>query len=184
MELADEIVEVGDRRVAPVLLGLEDLAVELDRSEEQIEDAGRELEAAEAKIVEELLELVRERRHARRAEEPREALQRVHRAEDVVDEAGVDAADALALVDREQIAAEALDDLLRLGEELLPRAIAVESPISRRLPLIESGLALRGCRGSRSPRRTAPRARTASRGTRRRRGRGRARGLCRTIASR
>ncbi len=124
VEAADELVHLGHRLVLALLLGLEDAAVELDRAEEQIEHRGRELDAAEAEVIEQLLELVRERRHAVGAEEPGEPLERVHRAEDVVDQPRVDAPAADPLVEAEQIAAQPLDDLLGLGEELVARAVA------------------------------------------------------------
>ena len=60
----------------------------------------------------------------RGAEQPGQALQRVDGAEDVVDRAGSTCPARHALVEREQIAAEPLDDLLRLGEELVARAVA------------------------------------------------------------
>ena len=112
----------GLGRVA--LRGREDAPVELDGLEEQIEDLRRELDAPEAQVVEQVLELVREAAHHRGAEEAGEALQRVHGAEDVVDELGVAAAAPADVVEREEIAAQAVDDLLRLGEELLARLVA------------------------------------------------------------
>ena len=123
MQIADELVDLGDRLVFALFLGLEDAPVELDRAEEQVEHRGGELDAAEAEVIEQLFELVRERRHAVGAEEPGQPLERVHRAEDVVDEARIDAPGADPLVEPEQIAAQTLDDLLRLGEELVARAV-------------------------------------------------------------
>ena len=118
----------GLGRVA--LLGGEDAPVELDGPEEEVEHRRRELDAPEPQIVEQVLELVREaRHHARRAEEPREPLQRVDRAEDVVDELRIAAAPSCSsLVEREQIAAQPVDDLLRFGEELS------RAPLSPRPP--------------------------------------------------
>src|SRR5262249_1114240 len=98
---------------------------------EQVDHGGRELHAAEAEVVEQALELVGERAHAVRAEEAREPLERVHGAEDVVDEVRIDPSRPLCFVEREEVPPEPLDDLLRFREELVARAVAVAHP---RLP--------------------------------------------------
>lgn len=91
----------------------------------EIEHDVRQLQLAEAETIEHLLELVGERRHAVGAKQAGQPLERVHRAEHVVDEPGIDLPRAQPLVDRQQIAPQApLDDLLRLGEELLARPIS------------------------------------------------------------
>ena len=65
--------------------------------------------------------LMRQPRHARRAEEPGEALERVDPAKDVVDELGVRLALLEQLVEHEEVAAEPVDELLGLAEELVAR---------------------------------------------------------------
>ena len=60
----------------------------------------RELDLAEPKIVEHVLELVRKRAHPGRAEEPRQPLQRVNGAKDVVDELRIGGALATTVVER------------------------------------------------------------------------------------
>jgi hypothetical protein len=66
---------------------------------------------------------VRHAGEAHRAEQPGQALQRVDRAEDVVDQVRIGRALLQGIVQREDVAAETFDDLLGLGEELLPRAV-------------------------------------------------------------
>ena len=75
------------------------------------------------RVIEQLFQLVRERRHAVGAEEPGQPLERVHRAEDVVDEARIDAPVGIPSSSPSRSRPETLDDLLRLGEELVARAV-------------------------------------------------------------
>ena len=94
-----------------------------DRLEQEIERRRLQLDAPEAQPVEQVLEVVRQVRHARDAEEAGEPLERVHGAEGVVDDLGIEGALRALLVEHEQIAIERLDDLLRFGEELLQRLV-------------------------------------------------------------
>ena len=114
----------------------EDAPIELDRLEEEVEHRGRDLDSPEAQVVEQVLELVRQAAHDRGAEEPREPLQRVNGAEDVVDEVGVARAALHELVEREEIATQPVDELLRLREELLARLLAERVASAVSLPAI------------------------------------------------
>ncbi len=78
-ERHEELLDLVHGLGGLALLGGEDPRVERDGLEEQVEHRRRELDPAEAQIVEHVLELVRQPRHARRAEEPGEPLERVDR---------------------------------------------------------------------------------------------------------
>ena len=82
-----------------------------------------ELDAAEAQIVEHVLETMRERTEPRGAEQPCQTLQRVNRAESFVDQRGIADPSLDCRIQTEQISRQGLDDLLRLGEELLARFV-------------------------------------------------------------
>ncbi len=68
-ERDEQLLDLGGRLGDLALFGGEDAPVERDGAEEQVEQRRRELEAPEAEVVEHVLELVREPRHARRPEE-------------------------------------------------------------------------------------------------------------------
>ncbi len=132
----DQIVD-GDRRLARARARRrvgDDAIEQRHRLEQEIERLGFQLEAPEAQRVEQVLEVVREAGHARDAEEAREPLQRVHRAKRAVQDLGIVASLRARLVERQQIAVERLDDLLRFGEELLKRflrrGVAHASPLA------------------------------------------------------
>ena len=113
---------------ALALLGGEDLRVERHRPEEEIEHGRAEIDPAEAQVVEDVLELVREPRHPGRAKEACKSLERVDAAEDVVDELGVDPALLAEIVEHEQVAPEPVDQLLGFAEEIVSCAAVPPSP--------------------------------------------------------
>ena len=102
----------------------ENLPEEIDGPKQQVEHLRGDLETTEPQVVEHGLQLVAQRRHGGRAEETGEPLQRVHGAEHFVEQLGIVALGAHERVEREQIAAQRVEDLLRLGEELFTRAVA------------------------------------------------------------
>ena len=129
-ELREQLLDLLRCAFAPHLrtdlalpLGHEDLTVGFDRSEQQVERRVVERDAIEAQVVEQVLELVGERRQSDRAEERGQALQRVHRPEHVVQHVGGRAALALGAVEREEIARQRVDELLGLREELFSRLV-------------------------------------------------------------
>jgi hypothetical protein len=103
-ERHEELLDVVHGLGRLALLCGEDPRVQRDRLEEQVEHPGREIDAPEAQVVEHVFELVRQTRHAGRAEEPREALERVHPAKDVVDELRVGLPLLQQLVEHQEVA--------------------------------------------------------------------------------
>src|SRR5690606_14303185 len=89
------------------------------RGEEHVEYVERELHAPESERVQQVLEAVGQRSEARRPEQPSQPLERVDGTKRFVDELRIRVALPLRRVQRQEIAREGLDDLLRLGEELL-----------------------------------------------------------------
>ncbi len=123
-EIAKELVDVGQRILAYALLDGENATVEVDAAKQHVHDLLAELELAEPQVIEQVFELVREGAHPSRAEEPSQALERMDRAEDVVDELGISAARGPPAVENEQIARQGFDDLVGFREELLPSLVA------------------------------------------------------------
>src|SRR5690606_31104288 len=93
--------------------------------EEDVEHLLVQLDAPEPQVIEQVLEDVGHLAEVDEAEHPRDPLERVHAAEDRVDEIGVRAPRLLPVVEHEEITRERLDDLLRLRDELLADAIAL-----------------------------------------------------------
>ncbi len=123
-ELAHEPVDVAQRIGADSFFDREDAAVDADAAKKQVEHLLGELDLSEAQIVEHILELVRERAHACSAEKSGQPLQRMDGAKDIVDQFGLGGALPPSVVELEQIPRQTLDDLVRLGEEFLPRLVA------------------------------------------------------------
>ena len=105
--------------VTALFLEREDLPVGFDRAEQQIERGVVEGNAVEAQVVEQILELVRHGGQRDGAKQRGEPLQGVHGAEHVVQEVGRGLALAFRRVEREQIAGQRVDELLRFREKFL-----------------------------------------------------------------
>jgi hypothetical protein len=119
IELVDQLLEGAHGVVGLVALGGQDLPEHFDAAEEHVEGVGGELHPAEPEIVEDVLQPVRELTHLGGAEQPGQTLQGVDGAKRLVHERRIGRAFFQRPVEREQIPAQRLDDLLSLREELL-----------------------------------------------------------------
>src|SRR5262249_32865386 len=121
MDAAGEPVHVHEARERRVVDG-DDQAIEtVDGVVEQIDQLFGELDLAHAQLVEHVLEVVRELGDVAEAEHAGEAFERVHLAEDLVDELG---ADVLALrFELGEVARKSIEQFFRLARELLSCAI-------------------------------------------------------------
>jgi hypothetical protein len=100
-----------------------------------------DVHAAEAQVIEQVLEGMGELREAGQAEHARQSLQRVNGPEDVVQQVWIGPALFLGLLEQQKVATQRLDDLLGLREEVLARAIVVFDAPYHGVPRTSAGRA-------------------------------------------